>query len=136
MNIVSIRQKVERAINKAPLTITLMRDFKVDDGCGGYIIPEVRPDAKVATIQGILDNSSSGVSGVSSTPSPGGIVTKSNSPKFITIWQEELEIKRGDYFTLDGVKYTVTNPVNILNMNIYWELSLELNIYGRELDDA
>lgn len=134
MNIVSIRQKVERAISKAPLTITLMRPYKVDDGCGGYFTPEIRPEAEVATIQGILDNSQSGVSGVSSTPTPGGVVTSSKSPKFITIWKEELEIKRGDYFTLDGVKYTVTNPVNILNMNIYWELNLELNIYERGMD--
>lgn len=134
MNIVSIRQKVERAISKAPLTITLMRAYKVDDGCGGYFTPENKPEVEVATIQGILDNSQSGVSGVASTTAPGGIVTYSKSPKFITIWKEGLEIKKGDYFTLDGIKYTITNPVNILNMNIYWELNLESYIYEREVD--
>ena len=122
MNINSIRQKVERAISKAPLQITVLRPNKVPDGCGGYIIPTDNPETIVGTIEGILDNSSSG--SVTDNANPGGRAAYTKSPQFITIWQEGITFKRGDYFLLDGKKYEVYNPVNILNMNIYWQLDL------------
>lgn len=122
MNVNSIRQKVASAIKKAPIEIVVYRPNKVDDGCGGYFIPQDEPSTVVAQIQGILDNSSQG--NITQHSNPGGVTVITQAPKFITIWQEGIIFKKGDFFILDGIKYEIFNAVNILNLNIYWQLSL------------
>lgn len=126
MNVTSIRQKVAQAISKAPLSITVFRENKIPDGCGGYIICEENPVIRVGKVEGILDNSSS--RDVSGGSNKGGKVPYSKAPQFITIWKPNLRFIRGDYFDLDGTRYVVDNPVNVLNMNIYWQLSLSAYI--------
>lgn len=130
MNVNSIRQKVATAISKAPLDVVVLRENKVSDGCGGYFIPEDNKETIVAKIQGILDNSSSET--LTDNANPGGKAAYSRSPQFITIWQEGVTFKKGDYFILDGVKYEIFNPVNILNMNIYWTLNLQVYVDKEE----
>lgn len=134
MNVESIRQKVAQAISKAPLTITVYRENRLSDGCGGYTIPEDEPEILVGTVDGILDNSSKGQ--VLNNPNPAGKLSVSRVPVFITIWQAGVKFKKGDYFVIDGDKYVVENPVNVLSMNIYWQLELSAYVDdGRYLND-
>lgn len=126
MNVTSIRQKVAQAISKAPLSITVYRENKQPDGCGGYIISQENPVIRVGKVEGILDNSSSG--SINTSANEGGKVPYSKAPQFITIWKPNLKFLRGDYFDLDGTRYVIDNPVNVLNMNIYWQLSLSAYI--------
>lgn len=130
MNVNSIRQKVARAISKAPVDIVVLRPNKVSDGAGGYVIPPDNPELIVGEIQGILDNSNSG--SITDNANPGGRASYTKSPQFITIWQEGIEFKRGDYFLLGGKKYEIYNPVNILNMDIYWQLDLLMYVDEEE----
>lgn len=123
MNVNSIRQKVDRAIKKAPLEITVYRNNLVDDGAGGFYPDPETPVIKVATVIGILDNSGSSSTTVNSLE--GGTVYTSKAPKFITIWQEGLTFKAKDFFKLDGVRYEIINPTDILNLHIYWQLELK-----------
>lgn len=120
MNVVSIRQKVNKAISKAPRTVKVYRQGKVDDGAGGYINSA---PILVTECDGILNNSSSG--SININVSSGGMVNTSKGVTFITVYEEGVEFKKGDYFILDGIKYKIENPVNILQLNIYWELNLE-----------
>lgn len=123
MNITSIRQKVAQAISKAPLSVTFYRENKQPDGCGGYIVSQENPVIRVGKVDGILDNSSS--RDVSASSNDGGKVPYSKAPQFITIWKPNVKFLRGDYFDLDGTRYVIDNPVNVLNMNIYWQLTLK-----------
>ena len=122
MNIVSIRQKVERAIKKAPLQLTILRDVYIDDGCGGYLPNPETPTVTVGQIEAILDNSKSGKPRRAVTEA--GEIQYSESPVLLTIWRQGMDFQRGDYFTLSGRTYYIDNPVNVLELNIYWQLSL------------
>lgn len=126
MNIVSIRQKVIKAIQKAPKTIQVFRTEKVDDGAGGYI--ESTVPTLVAECDGILNNSSN--SSININVSAGGMVSTTGGITFITVYQEGTEFRTGDFFTLDGIKYVIKNPVNILHLNIYWEIQVEQVVGG------
>lgn len=128
MNVASIRQKVERAISKAQLTIAIYRPNLRDDGCGGYVLPDRNEYVLVAHTIGILDNSSSTTP--RSTANPGGRVDEVSAGSFITTWQEGITFQKDDFFELDGIVYTISNPVNVLNMNIYWQLDLIKEIKG------
>lgn len=126
MNVVSIRQKVSRAIAKAPTTIELYRAESLDDGAGGMYTGEGK---LYATVEGLLDNSSH--SGLSIQVNNGGKTTRGttySAPKFYTIHQADIVFKIGDYFIIDNVRYTITNAVNILNLDIYWELDTEVEV--------
>lgn len=122
MNVTSIRQKVAQAISKAPTKVTVYRQNKVSDGCGGYILSQDNPVIRVGQFEGVLNNSNSGM--LTDNANPGGKAAYSKSPQFITIWKNGVTFKKGDYFILNGTKYEIYNPVNILNLNIYWQLDL------------
>lgn len=126
MNIVSIRQKVKKAISKAPITVQVKRLEKVDDGAGGYLLS--KEPTLVTECEGVLNNSSSG--GININVSSGGIVNKSTGVTFLTVYEEGVEFKKGDFFTIGSQKYIIQNPVNILNLNIYWEIQLEQYMEG------
>lgn len=130
MNVTSIRQKVAQAISKAPTKVIIYRQNKVSDGCGGYILDQNNPVIRVGQFEGVLDNSNAG--GITDNSNPGGRVAYSKSPQFITIWKNGVTFKKGDYFLLNGKKYEIYNPVNILNMNIYWQLDLLVYIDEEE----
>lgn len=128
MNVVSIRQKVQQAISKAPLTLTIYRTNLVDDGCGGYKVPRGEEKLLVGTVDGILDNSAT--QQIKSANSTGGRLAKVDAGKFITPWAEGITFRRGDYFELNGETYMVDNAVNVLSMNIYWQLDLTKELKG------
>lgn len=126
MNVLALRSRIIRAIEIAPVEIDLIRPVLEDDGCGGYFVSS---EDNYATVKGVLDNSSGGVGAITEKPSLGGISYKTRAPIFYTLYEDCFNISKGDYFIANGIKYTITNPVNILNQNICWQLSLEAEIY-------
>lgn len=132
MNVTSIRQKVAQAISKAPLKVTVYRENKVSDGCGGYMISEDNPILRVCQVEGILDNSSKGQ--LTGNPNPAGRLHYSKAPVFLTVWKSGTKFSRGDYFEIDGNKYEVQNAVNVLNLNIYWQLDLMVTVKEGGMD--
>lgn len=121
LNVNAIRNKVKKAIKVAPTDVTICRPNKVDDGCGGFIIPEDNPFNEITKSQGIFNNSNRSAN---TTVLPGGIVTNFKPNTLLLVWEPGIEYKVGDFFMLNGVKYTVTNPVNVSNLNIIWQLEL------------
>lgn len=120
MNIISMRQKVAKAIKKAPTIVTLKRDlYIVKDGEKTL---SDKPKIVAENIEGLLDNSNH--SRLNITIKELGTLRQDDKPKFYTVYKEGLIIRDGDYFELNGDIYKVTNAVNILNLNIYWELDL------------
>lgn len=120
MNIISIRQKVAKAIKKAPTIVTIMRDVYIVSGDEKTLSDT--PKIVAENIEGLLDNSTH--SKLDITIKELGTLRQDDKPKFYTVYKEGLIIRDGDYFELNGDIYKVTNAVNILNLNIYWELDL------------
>lgn len=120
MNIISMRQKVAKAIKKAPTIVTLKRDLYIIKDGEKTLSDE--PKIVAENIEGLLDNSNH--SRLNITIKELGTLRQDDKPKFYTVYKEGLIIRDGDYFELNGDIYKVTNAVNILNLNIYWELDL------------
>lgn len=119
LNVVSIRQKVAKAIAKAPTEVDVKRYVKQDDGVGGYIL--ATEPVSVTTCVGLLNNSGQ----LKEAVSTGGLVSIASGGTFTTIYEDGIQFKKGDFFITKGKKYTVLQAVNILELNIYWELKLE-----------
>jgi len=122
MNIERIKAQVAKAIEKMPTTIELMRYTKTSDGMGGFILSDL--PVKVATFNGVLDNSGHGF--ISPQVAEAGTVTRQRTPKLIVVYGDDFIMLRNDEFIVAGTTYKVNNPANILNLNIYWECDLEV----------
>ena len=120
MNIISMRQKVAKAIKKAPTIVTIMRDlYIVKDG--EKTLSDT-PKIVAENVEGLLDNSTHEKLAI--TIKELGTLRQDDDPKFYTVYKEGVIFRDGDYFVLNGDTYKITNAVNILNLNIYWELDL------------
>ncbi len=121
LNKVSIRNKVRKAIQVAPTNVTVYRPNKVDDGYGGYIIPEDKPNVRINQLDGVFTNSSRGANTITL---PGGIVTNFKPSTLLVLWEEGIDYRVGDFMYIGGIKYTVTNPINVSNLDIIWQLEM------------
>jgi hypothetical protein len=119
LNVLALRRKVAKAISVAPTAIEVYRIPKIDNGAGGYT--EGTPEL-VCRCDGLLDNSTSKY--LTALVSQGGTVSENTSDLFITTYVEGQPFMKDDYFTVNGQKYVINNPVNVLELNIYWQLSL------------
>lgn len=115
-----IKAKVDQAISNLPTTITLKRDAKVSDGYDGYTeVPET-----VAEFDGFLDSSKSRLGVDSITQGDFGTIKTIRKVNLLAVFDETFEIKIGDYFVVDGIKYRVSYPRN--QYDIYWECECEV----------
>ena len=121
MNINMIRKKVERVIKECPTEVTVLYDKYKDDKYGGVEL--VQEGVEKFTIIGVYDNVSRSLSTIESD---GGIVPVIGNLKFYTLYEEDKQFKVGDYFYIKDEKFTIKNAINILNLNICWQLDLEV----------
>jgi len=122
MNTARIKAQVAKAIAKMPTHIILMRYEKTPDGMGGYIKAE--EPTQVADFEAVLDNSKH--SFIAPAIADAGTVARQRTPSLIAIYDPSFTIQQDDEFTVGGITYKVNNPVNILNLDIYWECDLEV----------
>lgn len=122
MNIARIKAQVAKAIEKMPTHIILMRYEKTPDGMGGYTKAE--EPSQVATFDAVLDNSKH--SFILPTMSEAGTVARQRTPKLIVVYDNSFTLLQDDEFEVAGITYKINNPVDILNLNIYWECDLEV----------
>lgn len=108
LNVEKIKQKVKRATAIKPTDIKLMRKTNIDDGMGGHI--EGKPDT-VATFQAFLDDSHKSV--WLDITKDSGTINRTRSIRLLAVC-EGFEIKKGDYFEVKGLKYSVTYPGEIV----------------------
>lgn len=120
MNIISMRQKVSKAIKKAPTIVTIMRDVYIVNGEDKTLSDT--PKIVAENVEGLLDNSTHEKLAI--TIKELGTLRQDDNPKFYTVYKEGVIFRDGDYFVLNEDTYRITNAVNILNLNIYWELDL------------
>ena len=121
MNINMIRKKVERVIKECPTEVTVLYDKYKDDKYGGVEL--VQEGVEKFTTIGVYDNVSRSLSTIESD---GGIVPVISNLKFYTLYEEDKQFKVGDYFYIKDEKFTIKNAINILNLNICWQLDLEV----------
>lgn len=111
-------ERVKEAIALYPSKIELKREKTSDDEMGGYIIDG---EEDVATFDGLFDNTGSSLS---ITISDAAKVEKVSKLSLVVAFSKDFTILKGDYFTLDGVKYKIKNPNLQLNTCYICELEM------------
>ena len=122
MNVNSIKQKIAKAISKAPTVINLYRHEKISDGMGGYTVSE--EPTLVTTQNGLLDNSKNGF--ILPVLIDSGTIRRQKTNTLILVYDSSFTVLKDDFFTVNEIKYKVNNADNILNLNICWDCDLEV----------
>ena len=118
INIIRIRQQVQKAIEALPSLIDLKRIDKIDDGFGGYTEGEI----PVKLFNGFIDFSTSKPQ-IEIYLEDKGAITSAKNITLLAAYDPSFEIKKDDYFMFKGTKYRIRYPIN--QFDIYWECELE-----------
>ena len=121
INVALMRQKIKSAISKAPIKVDFIRVPVTQDEVGGQV--EGEPIYVAKQVEGLLDNGHHNALNVITTD--GGTSKTNKYPLFYTVFEEGAIFKAGDYFLFKGKKFVVSNAVNILELDIYWEMNIE-----------
>lgn len=123
MNVIAMRGKIQKAIDKMPTEIALNRYILRSDGMGGFIRSQY--PTEVAIFNALLDNSSHSISSLSKSTSDPATTVYGKTNKLYAVYSDNFEILVDDFFEIAGTKYIIKNAVDILNLNIYYECDLE-----------
>lgn len=121
LNVLRIRNQVQKAIDVAPFRLTLKRQVYEDDGRGG----KIRTDKVIDAFNGtcLFDNSGDGP--FSLVQSEAGREHEQSGPYLIIVYENDNQVTEGDYFEYGGSRYEVTKATNVLALNIYWQAKLK-----------
>lgn len=123
LNVESIKRKISKAIDNAPTTVTFSRDIWEEDGVGGR---QKLYTENYYDIVGLLDNSSG--TSYNRYRADGGKRDNMVQATFYTVCNDNYTPQLDDYFELDGVKYKVSGMQDILNLHIYWNIILDMEV--------
>lgn len=123
VNIPYVRRQVERAIDTAPIYITIMRPVYEDDGMGGRKFIENSIFKENAQV--LFDNTNQGNITIFITDS--GKSPDEPTPKLFMMFEAEEPVPfRNDYFIFHGDRYRFDKVVNVLELGIVWQINLSL----------
>lgn len=116
-NLARIRKRLEVEINKLGIVIDIERTVYVDDGMNGKV-----PNGTVPVYNGkavIINN-----------PNANRVVVDGGRTVNITgtllvMYDDSLTIKTNDIVTIGDRKYNVIDCVNVDNLNVYYNISLD-----------
>ena len=127
LNTESIKRKVSVAISNAPTTVNINRQLYVDDGIGGRLKDR---EETFYDVVGLLDNS--GSTKYRHYKDDPGRREDNVQSKFYLVCNDYYKPEIGDYFTIDNVKYVIGGYQDILNLHIYWDIKLEMEVQLNE----
>lgn len=113
----ALRIKVKKAKDKMPDTVQVYRQGIDDFG------EDVEGDIFVTEITGQYYDKSGGVYINLSTKEAGTIKDNKREKFMVVVDDNSNKIKEGDFFTLNGVSYFITDLGN--TMDVYYDFSLE-----------
>lgn len=111
-----IKPKIVKVINKFPTKVTILRDRVNDFG---------EPDTPyiVCEIKGFWHDGSNMISQITTD---GGKIKRDKQYYLMVVYDQiSSMIKEGDYFILEGNKYSIVDLGNCNNLNIYLDLLLK-----------
>lgn len=110
---------VVSAINNYGIDITIMRDnYNIEVGVKKYVDSE-----PVYKIKGVLDNSKT--SNKTGTQQYTDFMQYSVDGTLYFAYDPNIHILPGDYIIVHGVKYILDMPVNILEVNLLYQVTVK-----------
>ena len=116
-NLARIRKRLEVEINKLGIVIDIERIVYVDDGMNGKV-----PNGTISIYNGkaiVINN-----------PNANRVVvdggrTMNVTSTLLVMYDDNLVVKTNDVVTIGSRKYNVIDCVNVDNLNVYYNISLD-----------
>lgn len=125
-NIQNLLPKIVSILNEYGVDITILRDV-YENECGVKTLKQqAQPMYKV---KAVIDNSKA-----SGKPNNNykvnGIVKPQLTATVYIAYDSKLTIQDGDYFIIDGIRYTLSIPQDLLHYHLLYQFDAEVNING------
>lgn len=125
-NIQNLLPKIVSILNEYGVDITILRDV-YENECGVKTLKQqAQPMYKV---KAVIDNSKA-----SGKPNNNykvnGIVKPQLTATVYIAYDSKLTIQDGDYFIIDGIRYTLSIPQDLLHYHLLYQFNAEVNING------
>lgn len=123
MNIKAIHAQVKSAINTYGIDIVIKRDvYRNEVG----VQTLVEKGKHIAFVKAIIDNSNKN-DALKNYYKTHGVLKNSNTCTIYFTYDSTLKLQKGDYFILDGIRYTLGIPQDVLHYHLLIQVDCEVN---------
>ena len=116
--------QVVKTINEYGVTVDIFRNTYTNDMFG---VNRLEATEMITSIKVVIDNSRDSQS-VNNRFKVEGIIRPQNVATIYYAFDENVNLKREDYFIIDGIKYILDVPQNLLHYNILYQVNAEVTI--------
>lgn len=124
MNIKSLLPKIVTIINEYGIDVTILRDV-YENEVGVKTLQD--KGVLVCKVKAVIDNSKSS-SNVNNAYKVNGIVKPQGTATVYVAYDKSIDIQNGDYFIIDGLRYTLSLPQDLLHYHLLYQYDAEVNI--------
>ena len=116
--------QVVKIINEYGVTVDIFRNTYTNDMFG---VSRLETTEMITSIKVVVDNSQDSRT-ANNRFKVEGMIRPQNVATIYYAFDENVNLKREDYFIIDGIKYILDVPQNILHYNILYQVNAEVTI--------
>ena len=116
--------QVVKIINEYGVTVDIFRNTYTNDMFG---VSRLETTEMITSIKVVIDNSQDSRT-ANNRFKVEGMIRPQNVATIYYAFDENVNLKREDYFIIDGIKYILDVPQNMLHYNILYQVNAEVTI--------
>lgn len=116
--------QVVKIINEYGVTVDIFRNTYANDMFG---VSRLETTEMITSIKVVIDNAQDSRT-ANNRFKVEGMIRPQNVATIYYAFDENVNLKREDYFIIDGIKYILDVPQNILHYNILYQVNAEVTI--------
>lgn len=116
--------QVVKIINEYGITVDVFRNTYANDMFG---VSRLETTEMITSIKVVIDNAQDSRT-ANNRFKVEGMIRPQNVATIYYAFDENVNLKREDYFIIDGIKYILDVPRNILHYNILYQVNAEVTI--------
>lgn len=116
--------QVVKIINEYGVTVDIFRNTYTNDMFG---VNRLETTEMITSIKVVIDNAQDSRT-ANNRFKVEGMIRPQNVAAIYYAFDENVNLKREDYFIIDGIKYIIDVPQNILHYNILYQANAEVTI--------
>lgn len=116
--------QVVKIINEYGVTVDIFRNTYTNDMFG---VSRLETTEMITSIKVVIDNAQDSRT-ANNRFKVEGMIRPQNVATIYYAFDENVNLKREDYFIIDGIKYILDVPQNILHYNILYQVNAETTI--------
>lgn len=124
MNIKTLLPTIVNVLNEYGIDITVYRDV-YENEVGVKTLKA--KGVLVCKVKAVIDNSKSS-SNVNNAYKVNGVVKPQGTATVYVAYDKSIDIQNGDYFIIDGLRYTLSLPQDLLHYHLLYQYDAEVNI--------